>query len=407
MTRPVHRVAPATDTPVRQESLRAHNLDLTFRQIVGSRAPISRSELAVATGLTRPTISRIVDELLAGGLIVEAGPARSGNSGRPRVGLSLAPTGPAGLGLDIRVDAVTACIVDLTGAVRHLEFTSRSPAAGPEDTLHSLATMAKAAMLAAARERLTVVGATLAAPGPVQDGSVVRFAPTLGWRDVDAGAALRGRIGGADLPVVVDNDAGLAALGELYASAPELRNFVCVSGEFDIGAGIVLDGTPLRGSRGWSGELGHIMVDSAGPPCACGATGCLQCVAGLQEILAAVPDPGRAAQAPAVAIDALVSAGSPEILTALDRAGTALGTALSALINIVDVDTVLLGGSFSLLASWLTEGIERELRTRVLTAGWAPVEVRPAPLGPDAAVIGAALSAVDRVRRDPNSWLAR
>ncbi|GIE94448.1 ROK family transcriptional regulator [Paractinoplanes rishiriensis] len=404
MTRPVHRVAPATDTPVRQESLRAHNLDLTFRQIVGSRAPISRSELSVATGLTRPTISRIVDELLAGGLIVEAGPARSGNSGRPRVGLSLAPTGPAGLGLDIRVDALTACVVDLTGAVRHLDFTPRFEA--PDETLRSLAAMAKAAIDAAAAQGLTVVGATLAAPGPIDENGVVRFAPALGWRDVDAGAALRSRIGAAGLPVVVGNDASLAALGELYASAPELRNFVCVSGEFDIGAGIVLDGTPLRGSRGWSGELGHVMVDSGGPRCACGANGCLQCVAGLREILAAVPVPSPAAS-PAVAIDELVSAGSPEILTALDRAGTALGTALSALINIIDVDTVLLGGSFSLLASWLTEGIERELNSRVLTAGWAPVEVRPAPLGPDAAVIGAALSAVDRIRRDPNSWLAR
>jgi predicted NBD/HSP70 family sugar kinase len=108
-----------------------------------------------------------------------------------------------------------------------------------------------------------------------------------------------------------------------------------------------------------------------------------------------------------VAIDALGSAGSPEILAALDRAGRALGVAISALVNIIDVDTVLLGGSYSLLASWLTQSIEREVCDRVLTSAWAPVEVRPAPLGPDAAVIGAALSAVDKVRRDPNSWLAR
>ena len=408
MTRPVHRVAPATDTPVRQESLRAHNLDLTFRQIVGRRAPISRSELAAATGLTRPTISRIVEELLAGGLIVEAGPARSGTSGRPRVGLNLAPTGPAGLGLDIRVDTITACVVDLTGAVRHLAFEPRAEAgAGSEEILSGLAAMAGEAIGAAAAENLTVVGATLAVPGPVQDG-VVRFAPALGWRDVDARAVLQARIARPGLPVLVGNDANLAALGELYASTPELRNFVCVSGEFDIGAGIVLAGTPVRGARGWSGGLGHVMVDSDGRPCACGATGCLQCYAGLREILAAVPALGLPPHhAPAVAIDALVAAGSPEILTALERAGTALGTALSALVNIVDVDTVLLSGSYSLLASWLTEGIEREMRRRVLTAGWAPVEVRPAPLGPDAAVIGAALSAIDAVRRDPNSWLAR
>jgi predicted NBD/HSP70 family sugar kinase len=413
MTRPVHRAAPATDTPVRQDSLRAHNLTLTFRQIVGSRlAPISRSELAMTTSLTRPTISRIVDELLVGGLIVEAGPARSGNSGRPRVGLSLAQTGPAGLGLDIRADTLSACVVDLTGAVRYLDFTAR---AGRDlssgETLDNLASMAEKAIEAAAADKLTVVGATLAVPGPVQDG-VVRSAPTLGWRDVDAATALRTRIGTDHLPVTVDNDASLAALGEWYASAQELRDFACVSGELDIGAGIVLDGEPLRGSRGWSGELGHVMVQSDGLPCSCGAGGCLQSYAGLRQILAAVPADRQPITvspdwAPAVAIDALVAAGSPEILVALDRAGRALGVAIAALLNIIDVDTVLLGGSYSLLASWLTEGIEREVRDRVLTSAWAPVEVRPAPLGPDAAVIGAALNAVDKVRRDPNSWLAR
>ncbi|MBW6438866.1 ROK family transcriptional regulator [Actinoplanes hulinensis] len=432
MTRPVHRVAPATDTPVRQDSLRAHNLILTFRQIVGAPVPISRIELAADTGLTRPTISRIVDELLTAGLVVEAEPARSGNSGRPRVGLSLARTGPAGLGLDIRADSLSVCVVDLTGTVRHLDFTPHRALPGhgygsapsrravadldrtrgggrgldPEDTLRSLAAMAEKAIRATMAENLTVVGATLAVPGPV-DGGMVRFAPTLGWRDVDAGGILSALIGTDDLPVGVDNDAGLAALGELYAGGPELRDFVCVSGEFDIGAGLVLGGVPLRGSRGWGGELGHVMVDSAGPACACGATGCLQCYAGLQRFIDAAPDLASSPQQPAVAIDTLVSNGSPEILAALNRAASALGIAVSALVNLVNVDTVLLGGSYSLLTSWLTDGIDRELRSRVLTTRWSPIEVRPSLLGPDAAVIGAALQAIDQVRRDPNPWLAR
>ncbi|PRX09186.1 ROK family transcriptional regulator [Actinoplanes italicus] len=400
MSRPVHRVAPNTDTPIRQDSLRAHNLDLTFRQIAGARGtPVSRSELAATTGLTRPTISRIIDELLAAELIIEAEPTRSGNSGRPRVGLTLARTGPAGLGLDIRADVLSACVVDLTGTVRHLDFLPHD-GLDPDKVVRGLSTMANRAVQAAAAERLTVVGATLAAPGPVQDSSVVRFAPTLGWRDVDAGAALSDGLEPAGLPVLVDNDARLAALAEWYAAGQELNNFVCVSGEFDIGAGLVLDGVQLRG---WAGELGHVMVDSDGAPCACGATGCLQRYAGLQAILGTAAEPGTA---PAVAIDALTSAGNPRIATALDEAGTALGVAIAGLINLVRVDTVLLGGSYSLLASWLIDGINRELHRRVLTTAWSPVEVRPAILGPDAAVIGAALSTVDLVRRDPNGWLA-
>ncbi len=201
---------------------------------------------------------------------------------------------------------------------------------------------------------------------------------------------------------MVANDAALSTLSELYAGSPGPRNFVCVSGEFDIGAGIVLDGSPQRGNRG---HLGHVMVDSTGPTCVCGASGCLQSYAGLREILAAAGH-HEPAEAPAVAIDALVSAESPAILQALDRAATGLGIAISALLNLVEVDTVLLGGGYSLLASWLVEGIEREVRNRVLSARRTPVQVRPAPLGPDAAVIGAALNAIDTVRRNPNRWLA-
>jgi predicted NBD/HSP70 family sugar kinase len=404
----VHRVAPATDTPIRQESLRAHNLILTFRQIVNARqAPISRIELVAATGLTKPTITRIVDELLAAGLIVEAEPARSGNSGRPRVGLTLARTGPAGLGLDIRADSLAVCVVDLTGAVRHLDFMPHQAPPGrlqPDEILRGLAAMAATAIRAAETADLTVVGATLAVPGPV-DGGVVRYAPTLGWRDVDAGAVLTPLIGAGEVPVHIGNDAGLAALGELYAGGPELRDFVCVSGEFDIGAGVMLGGAPLRGARGWGGDLGHIMVDNSGPECACGATGCLQCYAGLRRILDSVPELPPSSQQLAVTIDTL-AAETPAVAAALDRAATALGVALSALVNVVNVDTVLLGGGYSLLTSWLTAGIDRELRRRVVTARWSPIEVRPSLLGPDAAVIGAALQSVDQVRRDPNRWLA-
>ncbi|HWS36212.1 MAG TPA: ROK family transcriptional regulator [Actinoplanes sp.] len=406
MIRPVYRVAPATDTPVRQDSLRAHNLILTFRQIVGAgQAPLSRIELAAATGLTRPTITRIVDELLSAGLIVEAEPARSGSSGRPRVGLSLARTGPAGLGLDIRDDTVSVCVVDLTGTVRHLAYAAHThPVADSAATLASLARLASDAIRAARAEDLTVVGATVAAPGPI-DGGMVRFAPALGWQDVDAGAALRALLQ-TDLPVRVENGSALAALGELYAGGPELRDFVCVSGEFDIGAGLVLGGTPLRGSQGWGGELGHVMVDSAGPPCVCSSAGCLQCFAGLRQILGNAHSSPGGAGSPAVAIDALVSAGSAEILVALNGAATALGVALSTLINLVNVDTVLLGGGYSILTSWLTDGIQRELRHRVPASRWSPIEVRPSLLGPDGAVIGAALNSVDEVRRDPNRWLA-
>jgi predicted NBD/HSP70 family sugar kinase len=399
--------------PARQENVRAHNLGLMLRHIAAASAsPVSRIELARATGLARPTVSRLVEDLLAGGLIDEVGPDRSRSTGRPPVGLKLSGTGPAGLGLDIRTGSLTACVVDFTGRVRHLEFSPRPhPVTAPEQTIDDLAAIAKEAIGIAAAKGLTIAGVTLAAPGPVQDRSRVRFAPAIGWRDFDAGSRLRAALGLDELIVTVENEAGLAALAEWHASDRKLRNFVCVFGDFELGAGIVLHGELLRGARGWSGELGHVAVEANGVICACGAKGCLQAYAGLEALLAAVPDAdllvgGIPHQTPAVTIEMLADR-SPEARAALARAGNALGMSLAALINLIDVDTVLLDGSYSLLATWLTDEIKAQIQDRVLTAGWAPVEVRAAPIGPDAAVIGAALTVVEDVRRDPWSWIAR
>lgn len=390
-----HHAGPLADAPVRQRSLRAHNLALAFRHIVAAGGqPISRIELSDRTGLTRPTITRIVDELLTGRLITESGATPYRGPGRPRVGLLLSTRGPAGLGLDIRADRVAACLVDLTGTVRHLAFRPLPRVDGPAaEVITALGDLAAEVTELASASELQVVRVTLAVPGAVSDGSLVRFAPLLGWREVDAGELLRGRLTAA---VGVDNEANLAALAELYSG--EQPDFAYVSGALDLGAGIVLDGRLLRGARGWSGELGHVTVYPDGRPCRCGARGCLQAYAGLEVLHAAAGDADLLAAA---------DSGGAEMAEALECAGRALGIALAGVVNLVDVGTVLLGGSYALLASWLAGPLEAELGRRVLSCGWAAVEVRPAQLGPDAAVIGAALTSMEDVRRDPSSWLGR
>ncbi len=142
-----------------------------------------------------------------------------------------------------------------------------------------------------------------------------------------------------------------------------------------------------------------------GEPCPCGSRGCLQAYASLPAILGDEPAPPGTT--PDVAVTGRAETGDPATLAALDGAGTTLGLALAGTLNILDIDTVLLGGSFSLLSSWLTTNIRAEIDRRVLGAAWAPITIRPALLGPDAAVIGAALTSIDRVRQHPATWLAR
>src|SRR5690349_359300 len=109
----------ASGTPVRQSSVRAHNLALVLQTVANSADPKSRASVAAATGLTRATVSALVDDLIAGTLLTEVDPAPRTGAGRPAAGLRLAPDGPAGLGLEINVDYRAACVVDLTGRVRY------------------------------------------------------------------------------------------------------------------------------------------------------------------------------------------------------------------------------------------------------------------------------------------------
>jgi len=264
----------------------------------------------------------------------------------------------------------------------------------PRTTLAALGRLAARARALAEADGSTIAGAALAVPGLVAAGGVVRIAPNLGWQDVTVGDLPDG------LALAVDNEANLAALGELgLGELP--RDFVYVSGEIGIGAGIVLDGALYRGSRGWSGEIGHIPINPDGPACRCGARGCLEQYAGQEAVL-------RAAHAGTVTeLASAAAAGRPAALAALTAAGTALGMAVATVVNLLDVRTIVLGGSYASLLPWLRDGIAAEAGRRVLTAAWSPVQLRAATLGPDAAMLGAAGSVLRTVLDDPAAWLAR
>jgi predicted NBD/HSP70 family sugar kinase len=414
----------ARDAPVRQRSLRTHNLGLVLRHVATSARPVSRADVAAATGLTKATVSTLVDELLAGSLLAEVDPAPRTGAGRPAVGLRLASQGPAGLGLEINIDYLAACVVDLTGRERHRELLrgdlrGRSPAA----ILDDVADLARAAMAAAKTEELAVAGVALAAPGLIADG-VVRLAPNLDWRDLD----VRGLLVERGLPddLTVDNEANLAAIGELHARsdidpAAARASFLYISGEIGVGAGVVLGGELHRGARGFGGELGHVTIRPDGTLCRCGARGCLEAYANQEALLRYA---GLTESAPSTALGngvedagsplgdggvarlaALARAGAHPALMALEQAGSALGVATADVVNLLDVDMIVLGGIYAPLAPWLVEPIQREINERVMAAAWAPVTVEASLLGASATVVGAAGSVVRSIRDAPAAWL--
>lgn len=385
-----------------QAGLRRRNLGLVMAALAAGDN-VTRATVAAEVGLTRATVSTLVDELLAAGLVEERGARRPGTVGRPGTALALAESGPAGLGAEVGVDRLAACVVDLKGAVRVRKETPAANRGRPaEDVLAELSGLTAEVTEAARGQDLRPVGTTVAVPGLVgRDRGTVLRAPNLGWEDVPVAAILSG--GAPAGPVVVENEANLGALAELWLGGhPGLKDFVHVSAEIGIGAALVVEGRLFRGARGFAGELGHMPVRPDGPLCSCGATGCLETYAGEEALLRAA---GLGPDATA-ALRAAARAGQTRALRALEDAGAALGIALSGTVNLLDPQAVVVGGPLADLAPWLLPGVRRELATRVTDRQWRPEDVVTSALGRDGVLRGAAYSAVRTVLDDPAPWTA-
>ncbi|MGI5162108.1 ROK family protein [Microbispora sp. CA-102843] len=433
---------------VRHDAMRAGNLALVLGA-VSTGGSVTRAALAEMTGLTKTTVSKLVGDLIEGGLVVETGAVRDGERGRPGVEIRISGQRVAALGLEINVDYLAVCVVDLARTVR-LRRTQAvdNRAAPPVDVIARLGDLASAVVDEAVENGLRVVGGVLAVPSPVDMASgAVRNAPNLGWRDVPLASLLR-----FPFPVRVENEANLAALGELWFGSG-LPDFLHVSGEIGIGAGLVVRGRLFRGAHGFAGELGHVVVSPDGPPCRCGGRGCLEQYAGQDALLtaarAAAPvhlaagarpadAPPEGADQAAGAVRDRVEAMSPlddgsgagdetEVLlpaqqgvswvlsrlregdentrAACERAAWALGVALSSAVNLVDPDAIVLGGIYAPLFPWIGHTVADTLKARLGQMRGAVPPVVVSRLGAEAAALGAAGQVIEQVMADPAALL--
>jgi predicted NBD/HSP70 family sugar kinase/biotin operon repressor len=394
--------------PARQQLLKRHNLALVLGQVAAS-GNLSRAQLALRTGLTKATVSTLVDALIDAGLVVESDPER-GLIGRPGSPLSLNANGPAGLGIEVNVDYVSACVVDLTGAVRY-----RCTIAGDNRLLRPEVVLGQAARAAgrlwdqAEAAGLAVCGLGVGVPGLVDFDGILHRAPNLlAWQGVPVGELLAGLLGRPLQSLYCDNEANLAAFGERwFGTRNDLQDFVFVTGEIGVGAGIVIAGELFRGVRGLGGELGHVTVDPNGLACSCGSHGCLESVAGQEALLRAAGLPAPGLSEPGAQVAELLRralAGEAAAIRALEKAGEALGVALAAFLNVLDLPAVVLGGFYAELAPWLIGPVTAELHERLVNHSWLPTEVVVSSLGAEASVRGAAGIAIRRIIDDPAEW---
>ncbi|MEW2634571.1 ROK family protein [Streptomyces sp. NPDC048389] len=393
-----------------RETVRRHNLSLVLRA-VHDQVEATRAGVAARVGLTRAAVSSLVEQLLESGFLSESGKTFSGQAGRPGTVLKIARTGVAGIGVEINVDYVSVCVVDLAGTdrvrlVEHLDNRNAAPA----EVLGRAARIAARALGSATEQELRPVGAELALPGLISGGSVLQ-APNLGWTAVPAEApfakALAAlRPGAPALPVRSENEANLAALAELwFGDLGDIRSFLYLTGEIGVGGALVLGGELLRGANGFAGEIGHVSVSDDGPRCRCGSRGCLEQYAGQSALLRAAGLDEHAGASGVAELERRARADDPAALAALAGAGRALGRALSGAVNLFDPDAVVLGGIYRPLLPWLAPPVGAELETRVVSGLWpaAGTRLRASSAAADAAR-GAAALVVQDVLADPVAY---
>lgn len=409
----------AQNRGVKSENVRASNMSTVLRNILTLPGEITRAGLSQRTGMTRATISRLVDDLVGAGLVRELEPGDGGGRGRPANRLTPAEGSAVALGVEVDVASLDVTLVDIAGRELGYRRIERDFAdSAPEETMALAAREAHTLLEGTLPDGVLFLGTGVGLPGLVSP-SRLALAPNLGWRDIPHDQLLAPL---ADLnPVVVANEADLAAYAVAYtrpgvAGGPS--TFVYVSGEVGVGAGVIVDHRPMSGARAWSGEIGHMCADPNGPLCRCGARGCLEAYLGVRALAEHVGAPAGSGPRGILRCAGLVDeagvktsgslgvgAEQERARAVLAEAGAALGRVLSGVINAMDIPHVVLGGAVAELSGALLDPAREEIETRTLQAPWSSPIVEVLPDSASLTVRGAAFRVLDALVDDPAAFL--
>lgn len=356
-------------TKVLPEHARGHNRSLVLQTLYRAGKQ-SRADIARETGLTRVTISDLVAELMLENLIIEIGQRdEAKRPGKPATLLDLNRSAFQIIGIDLSEYAVfRGAVLDLDGQILHRAELKVAGVTGADAT----ARVVELAESLIAKATLPILGVGVGSPGVVDLAGVVLSAPNLGWHGEPLQETLAERF---SVPVVVANDANAAALAEHSFGGAD-SDMMLIKVGHGVGAGLLLDGTPLFGSRFAAGEIGHVVVGTdGGAECACGKHGCL-------ETWLATPR-----------LDAALAAATSEDQkqTILREAGQRLGIALAPVVGALNLAEVVLSGPTQLLDGTLAGATIETLRNRTMAEFHGDLTLRMTTLGEDIVMRGAAV----------------
>jgi predicted NBD/HSP70 family sugar kinase len=363
-------------------------------QLVRQGSATTRRDLIRVTGLSRSTVTQRVDVLLAAGLLRESAGEADGR-GRPAGALAFEEGYGhilvAGLGRERAVFAV----LDLGGRILHRRVEPVPIVNGPDLVLGQVESHLDALVAETGIDPGATVAVGIGVPGPVDvDGGRAVAPPAMpGWHDYPIRERLAAHLG---VPVFVENDANLMALGEQRVHWPEAPALLLVVVAMGIGAGIVVDGRLYRGVDGGAGEIGHIRMEGHEELCTCGATGCLAAVASGTALARSLAGLGKDATG-LDDIRRLVQEGDGDAVSALRRAGQRVGEVLATVVSVLNPQVIVLAGGIALADEHFATGVREVVYQRTLPRATRNLSVVTTRLGDSALLVGMAELVVDEV----------
>jgi len=363
---------------------------------------ISRADIARATGLTAPTVTKIVSELLQAGLVEETGQGKS-EGGRPPILLSLNPTSYYIIGVDLARTGIHGIVTDLNAQIIRRVNADSSLSHPIDITLETLLDVLSQLITDSPVDRKRILGIGIGAPGPLSSSQGLIISPPnfSGWSNIPLRRIVEKEFG---IPTYLDNDANACTLAEKwFGDGQPYDRFVYIAAGTGTGAGMIINGELDSGANDIAGELGHTTVDINGPRCSCGNYGCLE----LYTSGTAVVERARRALSygqqshirdlveddlDAITLSTVIEAGLAGDQLAeqvLRETGRYLGVGAVNAINLFDPEVVFIGRELSLAGDLVLDPIRQMVAERAFSVAAERAKVLPAKLKGDAPVIGA------------------
>ncbi|HWO66456.1 MAG TPA: ROK family protein [Umezawaea sp.] len=378
----------------RPDEVRRHNRTALLRRLHVD-GPSTRASLAAELGLNRSTIKALVDGLAETGVVAERVPAQRSGAGRPSLLVLPQPHAAVVLAIDIRVEQVAMAMVGLGGEIIGRDsWNLHTRTRDPREVITHIVESAK---LLSDELDLQPVAVGVSVSGVVRrsDGWV-HEAPNLHWTNVALGERLSAVMG---LPVQVGNDAELGALAEhVRGAARGASDMVYISADVGVGGGVISNGSPLRGTGGYVGELGHMVVRPGGLPCYCGCEGCWETEVGEAALCRALALPVNASRGAVVAELRSLATDPDNVMHRLGEFTEWLAVGLVTVVNMLGPELVVLGDLFTALPEPVVTEVRAVVQRRSLVSrAVGGTRILSSPLGRDAKLVGAAEAAFEPV----------